>query len=53
VVVTVSEETGKINICYGGVFHYMENEEVLRRYLRKFLIDIDRVGVESAQGRGL
>lgn len=42
VVVTVSEETGRINICYGGVFHYMENEEHLRRYLRKFLLEIDR-----------
>jgi diadenylate cyclase len=53
VVVTVSEETGKINICYGGVFHYMENEESLRRYLRKFLIEIDRLGVEAAPGRAL
>ncbi len=44
VVVTVSEETGRINICYGGVFHYMENEESLRKYLRKFLLEIDRHG---------
>lgn len=42
VVVTVSEETGRINICYGGVFHFMENEELLRRNLRKFLLEIDR-----------
>ena len=51
VVVTVSEETGKINICYNGIFHYMENEEQLRKYLRKFLIEIDRVGFEPLQGR--
>lgn len=52
VVVTVSEETGRINICYNGVFHLMENEEVLRKYLRKFLLEIDRIGVmETAGGR--
>jgi diadenylate cyclase len=43
VVVTVSEESGRINICYNGVFHYMDNEELLRKYLRKFLLEIDRV----------
>ncbi len=52
VVVTVSEETGRINICYNGVFHYMENEEALRKYLRKYLLEIDRVGVtDSYLGR--
>lgn len=49
VVVTVSEETGKINICYNGVFHPMESEEILRKYLRKFLMEIDRVGVSEQQ----
>ncbi len=39
--VTVSEETGKINVCYDGIFYYVENEDVLRNYLRKFLLDID------------
>jgi hypothetical protein len=29
----------------------MENEESLRKYLRKFLLEIDRVGAESVQGR--
>jgi diadenylate cyclase len=49
VVVTVSEETGRINICYGGVFHLMENDERLRKYLRKFLLEIDRgTGLEPA-----
>jgi diadenylate cyclase len=51
VVVTVSEESGRINICHNGVFHFMENEEQLRRYLRKFLIEIDRVGLDSLQGK--
>ncbi len=51
VVVTVSEETGRINICYNGVFHFMENEELLRKYLRKFLLEIDRVGLDSVAGR--
>lgn len=52
VVVTVSEETGRVNICYNGVFHYMENEENLRKYLRKFLLEIDRVKMtESTVGR--
>jgi diadenylate cyclase len=50
VVVTVSEETGRINICYNGIFHYMESEEHLRKYLRKFLLEIDRtelIGVRA------
>jgi diadenylate cyclase len=52
VVVTVSEETGKMNICYDGVFHFMENEQVLRKYLRKFLLEIDRIGpFETIPGR--
>ncbi|MGE3608135.1 MAG: diadenylate cyclase CdaA [Bacteriovoracaceae bacterium] len=51
VVVTVSEETGRINICYNGVFHYMENEELLRKYLRKFLLEIDRMGPAEYQGK--
>ncbi len=51
VVVTVSEETGRINICYDGVFHYMENEEQLRKNLRKFLVEIDRVGGSFIAGR--
>lgn len=50
VVVTVSEETGRINICYNGVFHYMENEESLRKYLRKFLLEIDRTGALEQLG---
>lgn len=51
VVVTVSEETGRTNICYNGVFHYMENEEQLRKYLRKFLLEIDRQGVIETVGK--
>jgi diadenylate cyclase len=51
VVVTVSEETGRINICYNGVFHYMENEDALRKYLRKFLMEIDRMPTQEFVGR--
>lgn len=39
VVVIVSEETSKINICYNGTFTLMENEEKLRRFLKKFLLE--------------
>jgi diadenylate cyclase len=53
VVVTVSEETGRINICYNGIFHYMENEEYLRKFLRKFLLEIDRVSSAEVAGRAL
>ncbi len=53
VVVTVSEETGKINICYGGVFHYVENEELLRKNLRKFLLEIDRGSSIEVAGRSI
>lgn len=51
VVVTVSEETGRINICYNGVFHYMENDDLLRKYLRKFLMEIDRMPTQELMGR--
>jgi diadenylate cyclase len=51
VVVTVSEETGRINICYNGVFYYMENEESLRKYLRKYLLEIDRIGHSDSTGK--
>lgn len=53
VVVTVSEETGRINICYNGFFHYMENEEHLRKYLRKFLLEIDRVSALETGGKAI
>jgi diadenylate cyclase len=49
VVITVSEETGRINLCYSGVFHYMENDETLRNHLRKFLLEIDRLGPHDVQ----
>lgn len=52
VVVTVSEETGRINICYNGVFHYMENEESLRKYLRKFLLEIDKISAGELTAKG-
>jgi diadenylate cyclase len=34
IVVTVSEETGKINLCVEGVFYYCKNEKELGQYLR-------------------
>lgn len=42
VVVAVSEETGKINICYAGRFHLMDHEDHLRKTLRKFLLEIHK-----------
>ena len=51
VVVTVSEETGRINICYDGIFHYMESEEYLRKFLRKFLLEIDRISSSEVAGK--
>lgn len=34
VVITVSEETGKISLCINGVFYFCENESILRQYLK-------------------
>jgi len=34
IVVTVSEETGKINICLDGTFYLCSNENQLRKYLK-------------------
>jgi diadenylate cyclase len=48
VVVTVSEETGRINICFNGVFYLMEDEQSLRHYLRKFLLKADRTAHHEA-----
>lgn len=46
VVITVSEETGKINVCYEGIFYFVSNEESLRKNLRKFLLEIDSSQIE-------
>lgn len=51
VVVTVSEETGRMNICYNGVFHYQEDEKALRRNLRKFLLEINGGPLSESVGR--
>jgi len=45
VVVTVSEETSRINICVDGKFHMMEDESVLRKNLRYLLLS-DVEGIE-------
>ena len=34
IVVTVSEETGRINVCLDGSFYYCSNENQLRQYLK-------------------
>jgi diadenylate cyclase len=39
VVITVSEETGNMNLAYNGVFYAMEGAQSLRKYLRQFLMD--------------
>ena len=39
VVITVSEETGNMNICHNGVFYLMQNEDLLRKYIRQFLME--------------
>ncbi len=53
VVVTVSEETGRINICFGGIFYFVDSEETLRKNLRKFLVEIDRSPSELTVGKAL
>ena len=52
VVVIVSEETGRINLCHLGVFYYMEDENMLRKFLRKFLSEDSTSGVEGASVKG-
>ncbi len=42
VVITVSEETGRMNICHQGVFYFMEDEKTLRKYIRQFLFEDTR-----------
>lgn len=43
VVVVVSEETGRISLCYKGEFYYMEEENSLRRFLKRFLAEEENV----------
>lgn len=38
VVLVVSEETGRVNLCYNGQFFYMEDEASLRKNLRQLLV---------------
>lgn len=42
VAVTVSEETGRINIAVGGSFYFCENAKILRQYL-KHLISLEKL----------
>jgi diadenylate cyclase len=42
VAVTVSEETGKISVCFNRAFHDVKSEVELRKYLRKFIGETSR-----------
>jgi diadenylate cyclase len=53
VVVIVSEETGKINVCAGGIFYPMESGDELRRNLRRFLLEIERPFFGEPAGKSL
>jgi diadenylate cyclase len=50
VVVVVSEETGRVQICADGAFSVMENEAALRRGLRRHLLGAARGVPETALG---
>ena len=47
VVVVVSEETGRIQICSEGFFHAVEGEDALRRELRKHLVPNSRTTTDA------
>jgi diadenylate cyclase len=46
VAITVSEETGKIHVCFDGRFYFIENEDQLRKDLRRFLFDLESSHLE-------
>jgi diadenylate cyclase len=39
VVVTVSEETGKMSLCYDGIFYAMKDTKSLRKQLRQLVLE--------------
>lgn len=47
VVLVISEETGKVNLCHNGQFFYMKNEEVLRKHLRQLLVTEKSEGLDD------
>ena len=47
VVLVISEETGKVNLCHNGQFFYMKNEEVLRKHLRQLLVTEKSEGLDE------
>jgi diadenylate cyclase len=53
VVVVVSEETGKIQICQNGVFHVAPDENALRRGLRQRLLNFDRQSSDPLAATGV
>jgi diadenylate cyclase len=48
VVVVVSEETGKIQICHEGVFQVASDEDALRKGLRSRLLNFERLSEAGA-----
>lgn len=40
--IAVSEETGSINICKNGKYNLIESEDLLRVYLRKYLLEMNQ-----------
>lgn len=49
VVVTVSEETGRVNVCVNGVFHYCPDLGVLRQNLRRLLMENDLITLDGSK----
>lgn len=48
VVIIVSEETGKISLTQQGIFYSVDNEEDLRRKIRKMLFTSESIYLESS-----
>ena len=38
IVVTVSEESGKMSLCFNGIFYHMKDLKTLRNQLRQLLV---------------
>lgn len=55
VAITVSEETGKINIAVGGTFYRCQNSKILRQYLRHLIarekLDVTLAPIKFSESR--
>lgn len=55
VAITVSEETGKINISVNGIFYRCKNSKVLRQYLRHLIarekLDVSLAPIKFSEGQ--